>query len=197
MRINKDKAIVVSARAILFIIAAGVLYLSAVYNQVLLYSKADPPAASRLSESLARMERARESRREAQFWRSIYEQSEGRLLEYQAREIARVIQAGCNSRISRPIVLAICWNESRWTPRAIGSQGEIGIMQIKPHIAAPHLKAMGLPAESMFDPSVNVSVGIAELKRLDALMGDVALAIVCYAGGPTKATEYARKVMKG
>lgn len=59
------------------------------------------------------------------------------------------------------LVDAIVFVESSYRPNVVGSVGEIGLMQMKPHY---------LPGPvSLFHPEVNLAVGIRELSRLQRL----------------------------
>lgn len=148
-----------------------------------------------LEKSIFKQSAARASASIERQIESIKALSRGMILDYQAREIVRVLDAECGNQITKDIIMAMAHRESRWNPRALGLQGERGVMQIKPHIAAPHLKAIGAGEIDLYDPIVNIRVAILELKRLVALMNDLGLAIACYAGGPTKAIYYSRDII--
>lgn len=84
--------------------------------------------------------------------------------------------------------------ESGGDPKAIGSKGERGLLQIMPQIARPHLERLG--RKDLTDPEINVSVGVLEVRRLLVLFdGDLSLALAAYNGGPTRALRYAQKVI--
>lgn len=53
--------------------------------------------------------------------------------------------------------------ESRFDPRAVGASGERGLMQIKPSTARDY--EAGLGADRLFDPAVNLRIGLRHLKR--------------------------------
>ena len=59
--------------------------------------------------------------------------------------------------------------ESRFNPKARGSHGEIGLMQIKPTTALwiAHHRHMGEPTRNdLFDPCINIKVGTAYVSWL-------------------------------
>jgi soluble lytic murein transglycosylase-like protein len=116
------------------------------------------------------------------------------LLPAEWEAVRQTVIENTDAAITEVHVARIIFKESRGNPLAVGAQGEVGLMQIKPHIAAPHLKAIG--QKNLFDPATNVRVGIMELRRLLVLMkGDLGLAIACYAGGPNDAIYYARGIL--
>lgn len=61
------------------------------------------------------------------------------------------------------LVKAVIWKESRFNSLALGSKGEIGLMQIRPATAVidwAHDKNISPPAEaSLFSPRLNVEIG--------------------------------------
>lgn len=71
-------------------------------------------------------------------------------------------------------VLAIIETESQWNPNAIGSVGEIGLMQIRPETAewiSDKLQMPWIGPESLKNPVVNVRIGIAYVAWLRQQMG--------------------------
>lgn len=83
--------------------------------------------------------------------------------------------------------------ESGGDPKAIGSKGERGLLQIMPWIARPYLERLG--RKDLTDPEINVAVGVMEVRRLLVLFdGDLSLALAAYNGGPTRALRYASRV---
>ena len=59
--------------------------------------------------------------------------------------------------------------ESSWDHKAVSTSGAIGLMQIKPETAYSEFKT---PKEDLYDPYVNVTVGIMYLSDLYHNSGD-------------------------
>lgn len=56
------------------------------------------------------------------------------------------------------VVLSVIEVESQFHPDAVGSQGEIGLMQIRPEYAS-------YSREALFNPAINIMVGVEQLAR--------------------------------
>jgi len=85
-------------------------------------------------------------------------------------------------------VLAVIHVESRFDPRAVSSQGAIGLMQLQGETARDLAMSLGLQwtgDDLLFDPDVNVMLGCAYLRRLIDRFGDVDAALAAYCAGPT------------
>lgn len=78
-------------------------------------------------------------------------------------------------------VLAIAFHESSWRPRAMGSRGEHGLMQIHPD----RLRVAGLePGQNSLDPATNLRLGVTTLDACKRMCGDQRHDILmCYAAG--------------
>lgn len=83
---------------------------------------------------------------------------------------APILAAARRYAVDPALVKAIVWRESRFNPRARGSRGELGLMQIIPAAAArdwadtSHLPP---PApEILFDPATNTLIGAWYLDKL-------------------------------
>ena len=77
---------------------------------------------------------------------------------------------------------AVAQVESRYDPKAVGSLGEVGLMQIRPRTAA----LLGYKGEAigLAEPETNVRLGVAYLTRAWQLAnGDVCRALMKYRGG--------------
>jgi len=106
------------------------------------------------------------------------------------RAVIETVKNEADSDITTDLILRLIARESRFNPLAVGREGEIGLTQIKPHIAALH----GYSRADLFDPIKNVKAGSRELKRLVRVMHSRDLALATYAGGPTPAIYYARDI---
>ena len=75
-------------------------------------------------------------------------------------------------------LLAIIKTESKFNPNAIGSHGEIGLMQIKPDTAEWICKKLGIHwrgAQALKDPAYNVMVGSYYFKYLKKVLNSKSL----------------------
>ena len=80
-------------------------------------------------------------------------------------EVARVLdQAADEAGVSRELVRAVAWIESRWTPTARGKAGERGIMQLMARTAAGTVA--DVPAEQLDDAAANAAGGARLLRYL-------------------------------
>jgi soluble lytic murein transglycosylase-like protein len=86
------------------------------------------------------------------------------------------------------LVLAVIQIESNGYTFAVSKVGAHGLMQIMPATGAELAKKHGIPwhgPTTLFDPAINVRLGIAYLKRLaDRYDGDIATALAAYNWGP-------------
>lgn len=85
------------------------------------------------------------------------------------------------------LMASIIRQESGFEPATVSNADAIGIMQIMPAEAASIATAAGLPAptrEQLFDPAINIAVGVAEYsQKLAAEGGNPILAIAAYNAG--------------
>ena len=90
--------------------------------------------------------------------------------KYQARDIARaLIQESDKYKFDPIFLMAVIGNESSFNPIAIGTSGEVGLMQILPPTAEWISKKNNLPwmgADSLKDPVTNIRIGAAYLAHL-------------------------------
>jgi hypothetical protein len=102
--------------------------------------------------------------------------SRGMILDYQAREIARIMSLSCDDNITPRLVMRLIERESNFNPHAVGAQGEVGLAQVKP-------TTVNRTRAELLDPVINVESAIMELKRLRAIYNDTGLAVVSYGTG--------------
>jgi soluble lytic murein transglycosylase-like protein len=89
--------------------------------------------------------------------------------------------------IDPSLVLAVIHVESRYNAFAVSSVGAMGLMQILPstgrELAARHgINWIG--PQTLFDPVVNVKLGVAYLKQLSDRYGSTSMALAAYNWGP-------------
>lgn len=94
--------------------------------------------------------------------------------------------------------LAIIKTESKFNPIAIGTVGEIGLMQIRPETGQWIAKKFGfkwLGKNSLKDPAMNIKFGVAYLSYLKSKYKNQAIKYInAYNLGPTKVLRMGKKV---
>ncbi len=97
-------------------------------------------------------------------------------------EIRRLVAAEAkNIGVPVPLALAVARAESDFNPRAHSHKGARGVMQVMPNTA---LGDYGIHPDLLWDPRINVRLGLHFLKRLiHRYRGRVDLALSYYNGG--------------
>jgi soluble lytic murein transglycosylase len=94
------------------------------------------------------------------------------------------------------LAAAVLEAESGGRPRAVSSSGALGVMQLMPTTAAAMAEELGLPPpgrHDLFDPELNVRLGVYYLSKLRARFGDErAFVIAAYHAGPTRVDAWRR-----
>ena len=85
------------------------------------------------------------------------------------------------------MVKAVIQTESDWNHKAVSTSGAIGLMQILPSTAKSEFDT---PKQDLFDPYVNVTVGIKYLSKLDKHFDDLESTLTAYSHGPTATKKY-------
>ena len=88
------------------------------------------------------------------------------------------------------MVKAVIQTESSWNHKAVSTSGAIGLMQILPSTAMSEFQT---PKEDLFDPYVNVTVGIKYLSKLDEHFDDLESTLTAYSHGPTVTRKYSSR----
>ncbi len=105
-----------------------------------------------------------------------------------AFEVANAIIDSCEKyRIDPYLVLAIIKVESDFNPKAVSPRGAIGLMQLMPSTARYVAKKLGINytgRKSIFDPTLNVELGVAYISLLKQRYGDIEHALGAYNYGP-------------
>lgn len=87
--------------------------------------------------------------------------------------------------IEPALVKAVIKAESNYDHQAVSTKGAKGIMQILPRSFPDH------DEESLFDPLINVEIGVNHLKNLlDKFSGNVPLALAAYNAGEGAVIKY-------
>ena len=85
------------------------------------------------------------------------------------------------------MVKAVIQTESDWNHKAVSTSGAIGLMQVLPSTAKSEFNT---PTQDLFDPYVNVTVGIKYLSKLDSHFDDLESTLTAYSHGPTATKKY-------
>lgn len=106
----------------------------------------------------------------------------------QAYSLAKVIYDECYQRGMDPsIVLGVIMVESRFRPDAISNKGAMGLMQLMPDTGLYVAEREGieiLTSKELYDPEINVRLGIAYLSDLETQYNDINHALGAYNYGP-------------
>ncbi len=127
-----------------------------------------------------------------------------------ARKLAKLIVEECGNyeNLDPYLVLAVIQVESEFSPKAISKRGAIGLMQVMPGTGEFIAKEMGLSytgRKSLYDPFLNVKVGIHYLSLLAERYDSTEDALDAYNNGPSnfeklqssdkKQSRYVKKVL--
>ena len=138
-------------------------------------------------------------------------QTETGLSDAEEVELARLICDESQKYDCDPkLILALIMVESSFYPDATSPKGARGLMQLRPHVAEALAQEVGIEwiDESMiYDPGVNIKLGLYYLSRLILQFKDLKVAITAYNFGPTYIQErlkegkplpvrYANKVLR-
>lgn len=98
-----------------------------------------------------------------------------------SEEVRRMVIAEAKRyQVPPALALAVAHVESRFDPTALSSAGARGVMQIMP---ATGLGEFGVHPDRLWEPSLNVQLGVAFLASLITQYGDVRQALAHYNGG--------------
>jgi len=108
----------------------------------------------------------------------------------EARKLAKVIVDECSTYELDPyLILAVIQTESNFTPKAVSPRGAVGLMQVMPKTGEYVAKDRGLSYKgisSLYDPFLNVKLGIHYLSFLTDQFDSVENALAAYNYGPSK-----------
>ena len=91
------------------------------------------------------------------------------------------------------MVKAVIQTESNWNHRAISSVGAMGLMQVLPKTA---MSEFNTHKNDLFDPYINVTVGIKYLSHLNNHFDDMESTLTAYSHGPTVTRKYSDNYIK-
>ena len=116
------------------------------------------------------------------------EEIESSLNKSKLKHILIYIEALCwEYGVDYEMVKAVIQTESDWNHKAVSTSGAIGLMQELPSTAKSEFNT---PKQDLFDPYVNVTVGIKYLSKLDSHFDDLESTLTAYSHGPTATKKY-------
>ena len=106
-----------------------------------------------------------------------------------ARKLAKLIVEECGNydKLDPYLVLAVIQVESEFSPKALSKKGAIGLMQVMPGTGEFMAKEMGIDyngRKSLYDPFINVKLGIHYLSLLTERYDSTERALDAYNFGP-------------
>jgi len=108
----------------------------------------------------------------------------------EARKLATLIIEECDKYDLDPfLILAVIQVESEFTPKAVSGQGAIGLMQVMPATGKFVAKELGISysgKKTLYDPFINVKLGIHYLSFLADRFDSTENALAAYNYGPTR-----------
>ena len=108
----------------------------------------------------------------------------------EARKLASLIIDECDKYDLDPyLILAVIQVESEFTPKAVSVKGAVGLMQVMPDTGKFLAKQLGISYrgnKTLYDPFINVRLGIHYLSFLADRFDSTENALAAYNYGPTK-----------
>jgi soluble lytic murein transglycosylase-like protein len=115
------------------------------------------------------------------------------LTDVEEAQLASLICAESHKYDCDPkLVLALIMVESSFYSKATSSKGAKGLMQLRPHVARALAQEMGIAwdgEEVVYDPEVNIRLGLYYLSQLILQFRDLKVALAAYNFGPTYIQE--------
>lgn len=108
---------------------------------------------------------------------------------YKTDYLDEVTMSSLDYEVDIYLVYAIIKVESSFDASAKSSAGALGLMQLIPD-TAEYMKGEELAEEELFDPTINIDLGIKYLKYLSEKFNSREWVIVAYNAGETKAREW-------
>ena len=133
------------------------------------------------------------------------------LTRFEVDQLASTIVAEAQRNALDPVlVMALIHVESRFNSFAVSPVGALGLMQILPSTGEEVAGELGIPwhgPQTLFDPILNVRLGVAYLRQLSMRYEDLTTALAAYNWGPghidrrirrgtTLPTDYPRLVLE-
>ena len=99
---------------------------------------------------------------------------------------AAVEEAAARNGLTRELVYAVIWTESKFEPSAVSAAGAVGLMQLTPDTYAWLCEKRGEDVCDLFDPETNIDYGCYNLSLLFSRYESDWMAIAAYNAGPAR-----------
>jgi soluble lytic murein transglycosylase-like protein len=113
-----------------------------------------------------------------------------------AQVAAAIVREAKLQEIDPNLVMAVIHIESRGNSFALSPVGAMGMMQIMPPTGEELAAQLEIPwhgAKTLFDPVVNIRIGVAYLKQLESRYASMATALAAYNWGPGRIDSKIRR----
>lgn len=112
------------------------------------------------------------------------------------RVSALLVRLGEHYGYEPALIVAVIMTESSFDPRSRSHMGALGLMQILPRTGeslAVETQRPWAGAHVLFDPYLNISLGVRYLAKLQKRFGSLETALVAYNYGPSRVEEMIRR----
>ena len=127
----------------------------------------------------------------------LREKRRTRLADFELAPLARTIVAEAKRHdLEVSLVLAVIHVESRYNTYAVSPVGAMGLMQIMPATGEELARFEGVPwrgSQTLFDPIVNVRLGVRYLRHLANRYESIPTALAAYNWGPGRIDRRIRR----
>ncbi len=191
------KELVVSFTAIVFtfvfaIFAVGFLFISSGSR----YEHSSLGYLNKINTTVTKVNTKNFDDSEIEIFRLILRNTDS-LSPSEAYNLANVINMESYRKgIDPSVVLGVIMVESRFRPKAISNKGAMGLMQIMPSTGRYIAKQEGISLvtrKQLYDPEINVRLGIAYLSELEEQYNSLNHALGAYNYGPHKFNRLIKK----
>jgi len=107
-----------------------------------------------------------------------------------------IINAARQYDLDPTLIAALIRQESQFNPRAVSSVGARGLMQVMPSVAegvASSLHISPWSNASLYDPGVNIMIGVAHLAPLVHAQSNIVRVLAAYNAGESRVARWAKK----
>jgi len=101
-----------------------------------------------------------------------------------------LMQFSENSQLNENLVLAVIKAESNFNENAVSSANAYGLMQLQFATAKEMANEDKLMLADLFNPNINISLGIKYLNYLFSMFEDKQLVLISYNAGPNRVKEW-------
>jgi len=102
-----------------------------------------------------------------------------------------ILACANQNQVGSELVASIIFTESRFNPSAKSSKGACGLMQLLPSTAKAFYKGdKDYSDDMLFDPEINIKIGVSYLKYLFDKYQDEVTVLACYNAGEGKVLEW-------